>query len=418
MGMMGTPSARWRAVLRLAWRDAARHKGRTAVVVAMMMLPVFAATFLTTIVRSSTETTETMIQTRLGDEAQARLDPADCERVEQHPVSGSSICDHGDGEMDLATEDQILAALPPGSELVPEYTGQGSLRSEAALVEATWTQVDATAVPGLVPVRSGLAPEEGQVVLDSRTAERLGVGVGADLDLVVGEEERTVRIVGLAAPDRNPQVWAGVGTVPEQRREPAAWLAVGAPVTWAHTQALNEEGVLVFSRQVTLDPPADDEIPAGMGAGNWDATTVGLIGAVAAIGLVQAVLLIGPAFAVGARRSARTLALVAASGGRPRDLYRTVLASGLVAGGLAGMLGALLGLTAGVGTYLIVTRMGFAFPNLVLPTWELVLIAGLALLVGLSAAWIPARGAASTDVVAALAGRRSEATPQIGRAHV
>lgn len=412
MGMMGTLSARWRAVLRLAWRDAVRHKGRTAVVVAMMMLPVFAATFLTTMIRSGTETTATMVQTRLGDEGQARLDATECERVEQDPVGGGHTCwMDEDPEAAPMTPEQMLALLPDGAALVPEYTGQGGLRSESALIDGTWTQVDTVAVPGLVPVRDGLAPGPGQTVVDARTAGRLGVGIGDDLDLVLGDGQHTVRIVGLAAPDRNPRMWLGAGSVPEAG-EPAAWLVMGDPVRWAHVQALNETGVPVFSRQVALDPPPAEHLPEGVGTGRWDVTTVGLIGAVAAIGLVQAVLLIGPAFAVGARRSARTLALVAASGGRPRDLYRIVLASGLVAGGLAGLLGALLGLTAGVVAYLIATRMGFALANLVLPTWELVLIAGLALLVGLAAAWIPARGAASTDVVAALAGRRGEAAPR------
>ena len=44
--------------------------------------------------------------------------------------------------------------------------------------------------------------------------------------------------------------------------------------------------------------------------------------------LLEVVLLAGPAFAVGARRQSRTLALIAATGGTPRQARRVVLASG------------------------------------------------------------------------------------------
>ncbi len=60
--------------------------------------------------------------------------------------------------------------------------------------------------------------------------------------------------------------------------------------------------------------------------------------------LIEVVLLAGPAFAVGARRQSRNLALLAASGGTPRQARRVVLASGLVLGSLGAALGVLLGI--------------------------------------------------------------------------
>src|SRR5699024_10036723 len=143
---MGSRLARWRAVLRIARRDAARRKGRTAVVVAMLMLPVFAGTFLTTVVRSSIETPQTMVQNRLGDEAQAQLQPMECNWVDQHPSSGASICEGGE-EARAATVEDMTALLPSGSELVPEFGGTGQARADQALVEVSWTQVDTGAVP-------------------------------------------------------------------------------------------------------------------------------------------------------------------------------------------------------------------------------------------------------------------------------
>jgi len=409
---MNNLPGRWQAVGRLAWRDAMRHKARTAVVVAMLVLPVFAGTFLTTMARSLVETPETMVQTRLGDDAQALVEPQACTRVQQHPTSGTSVCE-GTDETERATPAEIQALLPAGADMVARYHGVADLRTSEALVGADWLQVDTLAVPGLVPVRSGVSPAgPGHVVIDSRTADRVGVAIGEDLEISHDAHTVDLTVVGLAPPSRNPQLFLGAGTLPIEDQEPSGWLVVGGPVTWETVRDLNGIGALVFSRQVAHEPPPDEEIPQGMGQASWDTDRIGLLAAVGAIGLVQAVLLIGPAFAVGARRSVRDLALVAASGGRPRDLYQIVQAAGLIAGALAALIGTLLGLAAACGAYLVATRLGFSIPNLVLPTWEVGLIVALALGVGAAAAWIPARAAAALDVVAALGGRRSEAAPR------
>jgi putative ABC transport system permease protein len=50
---------------------------------------------------------------------------------------------------------------------------------------------------------------------------------------------------------------------------------------------------------------------------------------------------------VGARRQVRTLGLVAASGGEPKDVKRIVLAEGVVLGFLGALIGAALGIVAG-----------------------------------------------------------------------
>lgn len=411
---MGSWGTRWRATSRIAWRDAKRHRGRTAVVVAMIMLPVFAATLLTTVVRSGIETPETMVQNQLGDSAQALLQDSGCQRVTQDPSSGSSACWERDDSEPVPVS-EMLALLPPGSDLVPQYSRSAVLRTAGAQLEVSWLQVDTQQVPGLAQVRDGSGqPGRGEAVLDTPTADRLGVSLGDIVEIVGSGEAYPATIVGLEPPRRAAEVTLGAGTIPWDESRADGWLVIGSePVTWADLQALNEIGVMVTSREVILHPPPVEAVDAHIGYASESSTqTIGLIGAVVVIGILEAVLLIGPAFSVGAKRSARQLALVAASGGRPKDLRRIVLSAGLVTGALAGALGAVLGVGGGLVTYFVASSHVAWFPNLVLPTWEAGAAIGVALLLGLAAAWIPARAAGRTDVVAALSGRRAEAGPR------
>lgn len=410
---MAGQGARWRATLRIAWRDGKRNKWRTAVVVAMIMLPVFATTFLTTVVRSSIEAPETLVQNQLGNDAQALLRDSTCQRVTHDPSGGMPTCWEEDEEP--TTEEELLTLLPAGSDLLPQHTGSAVLRTADTQVEVSWLQVDTGQVPGLAGAEAGSGqPGQGEMVLDLPSAERLDVGIGDVVELAFSDAVYRVTITDLEPPSRGAQATLGAGTVPVGEAPADGWLVLGSePVTWADLQALNEIGVLVTSREVVLNPPPPEVVDAHMGyAPVADTQTIGLIGAVAAIGILEAVLLIGPAFAVGAKRSARQLALVAAGGGRPKDLRRIVLSAGLVTGLVAGVIGAALGTGAGAVTYLVMNPRVAWFPNLVLPTWEAAAAIGVALLLGLSAAWIPAVAAGRTDVVAALAGRRSEAGPR------
>src|SRR5699024_7813125 len=99
-----------------------------------------------------------------------------------------------------------------------------------------------------------------------------------------------------------------------------------------------------------------------------------------------------------------SLALVAASGGEPADLRRIVLAGGVVAGVAAAVAGVLIGTAATMILGLTVTDL----PNLKVPLLEPLAIGLIALLLGVAAAWFPARTASRADVVTVLAGRHGE----------
>jgi len=120
------------------------------------------------------------------------------------------------------------------------------------------------------------------------------------------------------------------------------------------------------------------------------------------------VLLAGPAFAVGARRRRRQLALIAANGGTPAHIRRIVLGDGVVLGLAGAVAGIIVGVVAAfaarpyVETHLMHVRAGGyrVFPL------ALVAIGVLAVAAGVLAALVPAFVTARQDVVAALAGRR------------
>jgi putative ABC transport system permease protein len=187
------------------------------------------------------------------------------------------------------------------------------------------------------------------------------------------------------------------------------WFVSGdAPVTWDDVLALNESSLQVTSRDVLLNPPPDSAVPMyeGLPSSSVGDTLAawGVIGAVVAVALLEAVLLIGPAFAVSARRSARSLAIIAANGGTTRSLRAVVLGTGVVIGTLASLAGAALGL-AGAAVVVAMTG-GLRFFS---PPWLIVAaIVVVGVLLATAAAWLPARGASKADVVAVLAGRRGE----------
>ncbi len=406
--------ARWRAALRIARRDAWRNKGRTALVVLLMMLPVAAGTFVVGVVRMSQATPETEMAWALGDTAQARLSVACGERmeIEQNAAGSSASCGPG-SPLGPLTDAELASALPAGTTVTAGQQAATSLRTEDRLVDhAQVIAVDAAAVPGLLGQVTGEAvPSAGQAVLSPVAANKLDVGVGGELELRWGEDYLPVEVVGIGDSSTRTAAVLGPGTLPamtEGTSTVPVWFVTSTdPVTWQDVQALNQVGLIVKSRAVILDPPPAAEVYGGaFSTPGPDARMLGYILAVGGLGLLEVVLLVGPAFAVGARRSARSLALVAAAGGQPRDLRRIVLAGGVVAGLVAAIVGAALGGAASVLLYLLLQGSETAFPNLVFPFGSWAPIALVAVFLGIAAAWFPARTASRADVVDSLAGRR------------
>lgn len=425
-----------RAASRIAARDARRARGRTTLVALMIGLPVLVAVAGGTLLQSTALTPERVVEQQLGPHAQALVEGFTQEGIRQDPT-GTSWTASGPPPAqvpDLAAyEGDVAAVLPAGDRLVRLGDGRARLMTDdrAASGWASVVELPQADLPLVVPVLAeGAVPAAGEVLVGQGWADALDVGPGdtvtvdAEVPTATGGTEvrtRDVVVAGVVGPSLSTRdVYAPTGTVlggPASARD-VAWLVLGdAPVTWQHVVALNDLGSVVRSRDVVLDPPSAAELAAvGVGTERSDRVdpgTLALGGAVAAIVVVEAVLLIGPAFAVGARRSTRQLAVLAAAGAERRHLRQVVLLGGVVVGLGASLVAVVLGLgVAAVVRWVALALGAFAFPDLRVP-WPLLpaaVVFGTA--VATAAAWFPAWRAARTDVVAALAGRRAEAAPR------
>ena len=426
-----------RVALRIAARDAARAKGRTALVALLIGLPVLAGSAGAVLLTSQEPTAARYATWYLGDEAQARIRPFAQPGLEQD-VRGEGWSYSGQEVLDAPTvedyEALLAAAVPPADRLVRTASASSMVSSATAAPTSalvlTEVPVDEPALGWLAPVIEGARPSgAGEVALTRPWAERLQVGVGDRITVTVqGADpvDATVTAV-LRRTARGPDVVAAPGSL-VPRMEAAddgwswpEWYVLGSePVTWEDVVTINDVGSVVTSRAVVLDPPPATAVPMQPSSDNG---RVAFGTVVAAMALLEAVVLIGPAFAVGARRHERQLALLAANGGAPSTLRHVVLLGGIVTGAIASAVG----LVAGVGLaaairWVVHLRGGVALPDLRIPL-ELPLLLVLGTVVAAAAAWFPARHAGRVDVVAALAGRRAEArtgrrVPVIGLALV
>ena len=173
-----------------------------------------------------------------------------------------------------------------------------------------------------------------------------------------------------------------------------SWLVkTPGPVTaGAGAKRSSTYGIEVTSRELTLHPPptSGTVVPNPTVAG-FSLFGIGTL--IGGLGLLEVVLLAGPAFAVGARRRQRELALVATSGGTPSTLRRIVLADGIVGGVAAAVVGVVVGLAAAIAgrpfleEHLAHARFGAyrIYPVAILA------VVGLALLTGVLGALVPGR---------------------------
>ncbi|MFC0529648.1 FtsX-like permease family protein [Phytohabitans kaempferiae] len=402
----------WLTALRIARREARRAKGRSALVIAMIALPVLALSFAAA--------SYDMFRLRPAEQAAREMGTADARLlwefdgpIAQNP-RGEGWSSSSDPVTSPRTERELLAALPPGSRVIPSRQGFAEFRTAAGIGSMLTRGLDIRdpLTTGLVTVLDGRAPaSDGEVALTKEAAERLGTSLGGTIQDAGRSRSWTVTaIVEFPGALREAVVFLPTALPGDPASTTAAgWLwDAPAPVTWDQVRQLNQRGMVVFSRDVLLNPPPLEATPEMLRSTSVDAGAIGIGGLVAGLAILEIVLLAGPAFAVGARRRRRDLGLIAANGGTPAHLRRIVLADGLVLGALGAAAGLVIGVVTAFATrplleeYLTNQRAGGyrAFP---------LALAGIALLAvgtGLLAALVPAFTAARNDVVAALTGRR------------
>lgn len=400
-------TAGWRLALRIARREAGRNRGRSALIVAMIALPVLGLSAADIVIRT------------------ADLDPAENARraiggadLSAQLVAEGPITQQAGDVFNYASEGEpaygdAAPDLPAGSSLTSVEEGTVTVRTVAGERSVLVRTFDAESAltDGLAHLLDGRLPAaNGEVAISPAVSERTGAGIGDRLWLADGTAYDTV---GLAVDPENANddtLVAPPGTVPftvygEGPSTPPVFLVdlPGGTDVEALRRELNAAGYAVQLREWLLDPPPTYQDP------RVTELLIGLTTVTVGLALLQVVLLAGAAFAVGARRQRRALGLYAATGARPRDVGRTVLAGGLVLGVLAGALGVVLGLMlAWPLRWVIEDQLGTLYGDWHIRWLELAAVAVLGVLTGLLSALLPARTAARQDPLRALTQRPDE----------
>jgi putative ABC transport system permease protein len=404
--------AGWRLALRLAWREARRSKGRTALVLVMVTFPVVAVIAADVAQATSSVSSVEGLDRRIGS-AQAEVTSyTGVGQVFQtaDPDRGNGASGGGGGSSaDLASIERVLGGERPTAEI---RTGSADVRTGLGVLRAEATGVDMNDVlaRGLFRLSSGRYPRAIDEVAINGALASHGFAVGDRLEVARGNSATVVGIAESASVRTTPVLLGMPGIIPAGGTGRRSWLVGGAPVPWNQVRDLNRIGVLVLSRQVIEHPPTPDQLPRQLrGTSDTNSTVYTVLAVIAVMALIEVVLLAGPAFAVGARRQSRSLALIAANGGTPTQSRRVILGSAVVIGLLAAASGAVLGIGLGGGLVpLLQSRADTYFGPFQIRSTHVLGVAAFGLVSAFLAAVVPAWVASRQDVVAVLAGRRGD----------
>ncbi|MEV6034843.1 FtsX-like permease family protein [Nonomuraea sp. NPDC052116] len=387
--------------LRLARRNAWRSRGRSALIMVMIGLPVLVITAMLTLAATMSVSPREGLVAELGA-ADALLMQAPEGTVLRQEPNGTSWSGGGEGAtVPGRGAAEVGALLGPGTRLIPFDAGVLQLGTER--VEALRTDLRDPLTKGMRTLSEGRLPAAAREVA---VTSAFGLRPG---DLLRPSGAAPLTVVGVIEHPYRPSLRQVVGpdlplaSVNEfwsPGENGTGWLADTAePVSWTRVSALNSAGLYVTSRAMLTDPRTWART-----SGFDVQSTVG-IGAMVIMVVLVTVLLAGPAFAVGLRRRRRELAEIAAQGGSAAQLRTIVVADGLLLGGAATFVATVLGIGAGTLGAPIMARWGGQAGPPEVPWPPVLAVAALGLLTGIVAALVPAVQAARQNSAAVLAGR-------------
>jgi putative ABC transport system permease protein len=259
----------WRAALRVARREARRARGRSALVIAMIALPVAGMAFAsvaydTFTLRPGEEADRLMgagqAALRWPQDSPLYQDPAELFHVSAPRTAPAEPAEPteptGPGE--------LMALLPPGSRAISDHTDRLTVRTATGVgvvAARALDYADPLARGILRPVAGRPPATADEVALTPAATARLGTPIGGTVGLADGS--RTLRVVGLV---EDPTDLRATTIVMRPDGLPAAdpravtWLAgLPGPLAWSQVKQLNTRGVVAVSRHVLAHPPSADE---------------------------------------------------------------------------------------------------------------------------------------------------------------
>ncbi|MBR7836703.1 FtsX-like permease family protein [Actinospica durhamensis] len=444
----------WLMALRVARRQVLRDKARNALIVAMLALPVFGTvgidTLLTTALHPSAAEKLTRQIGGFDAEIQASSGGAIVQSTNAQPTIMSAADADGSNPQGTnptpkapstaASLAQIRTLLPQAVLTPEQIAGSASFAGENTYATVEYLQVDLgnPDTRGIFDLVSGrLAGTAAQIDLSPALAADLGVRVGQpvtlEADSAAGRQNVQFTVAGLVElpnSTNSEQAFALPSAPAADGESMDGWFVSGVgPVSWDLVKQFDGFGFPVVSRAVVLDPPPASQVPYSnfLGSGGYGrlgmqlslqraAVPAAIFAIVIGVALLEVVLLAGPAFAVSARRREREYAMLGAAGADGAQLRRIVLADGVVLGAVAGVAGLGLGFGAAAAFLPFVGGIFGQLPGAVHVSVPQILgVALLAVFLGLCSALVPARAVARREIMATLAGRRTEMTG--GRRH-
>ncbi|MEV0610223.1 FtsX-like permease family protein [Polymorphospora rubra] len=301
--------------------------------------------------------------------------------------------------IDGGNVDQAVAELPVGSATLPYTTGKTIIAIDDRHLSAEYWAADVSADmnAGKYVLRSGTIPTtQAEVALTGSLARQLNRGIGDTIR--AGLPQRTLAVVGIidTADQLGRKALIVAGAHPLSS-DASMRIMVSLPPVAASWRPDSISDIGYLDRTSLMPSPAEQAI-----------RTAGLTVVVGFAGL-QIMLLAGAAFAVGARRQRRELAMIAAVGANRRQVSRIVLAYGVMLGAIAGLFGVALGIVvfrfSRSGIERLVNHPLADGPP---PVLSLLFVAIVAVAVGLGATAGPARSVSRQSIKQTLIGREAD----------
>lgn len=373
------------AVLRIGRRSIGRSRGRSLLIVLLVLLPVAAMAGAITLIATVSPTAEETATHRMG-------------------IAGYEVQEAGS-----LTTDELRALLPDGAQVEPwSYDVAPLVLPGRTITVNAWSMDLNGLARGKVVVTTGRPPQnQHEVSVSAGLAKLAGVAVGDSITL---QGRGTPTVVGMVEDpfDINGRLVLLDASV--ARESAASADRGGASPVWlvsipdgsqlnTSPDACERQGCQFVAYSRYQFPTTSDD-------------TSSAIMVLGGLALVEAILIAAAAFTVSIRRRQRELGLMAAAGAERRHLAGTVLSEGVFLGGVAAVFGIVLGVLGVVALspwldQLTNRRIG----PVVISVAALLLAGGIGLAACLLAAWLPARAAARLPVLMALSGRRPPLSP-------
>ncbi|KUM29508.1 hypothetical protein AQ436_07490 [Arthrobacter sp. EpRS66] len=419
----GAKKQQLKLALRISWRDIRRHRGRSALIAALIAVPIMMISAALVVGFSKMPSTEETISTELGQTAgRISLQYSDLASISQSPKgdlsSVLSDAEAGPGQRNRTLEDFKDLVLPDYEVLPLSNIDLATEREQATLsFNAVIGDVLNPAFDGKYKLLEGRTATSNMEALGTPGfMQRFDLQLGDRFTTAVGEFTMVGTVRDYSTNDSFPTFFAAANSLPENfafdPEETKYYLVGQKPATWALATKLNQRGAILTSAELLRNPPPAEQIrateerfaeaPSGNGL---DLILEGAL--ISSLALLEVGLLAGAAFAVGTRKQQQDLALLAATGAEAGTLKSVVTASGLWLGLIGGIAGALAGTGGGIAWVLWKLHSGETQLWLHIP-WPLMLaVVLLAVIAGVASAYGPARAVATEALNVALRSGRT-----------